>query len=518
MDQSSLPSSSSNHQYGHQHTIRVIKPNRHNHNSNESNKRQQQPSNSHRTKSNLQHSSSNSNSNSEQSSIPSVKILAKSNNYKSQVTNRPSINNARENDNNNRNSGTFNNQNRTSITNSVLEKQLTRLQIVPSNEDREKDLLFNCTKLLDGDFSLLDPTILERLLLSDSQISSASANSSNATNVMAPSGNQSTNVVNQSFSIVGAVGLDGVGKSSLLNMLANRKVFKTHSNMGTSSGSIQGRKNCLTTPLTHVTNGVDLHITSERLFLLDTQPLLSPSILDEFLRNNATVQMPFGAPPHHHHHHHNHHNASGNGTGSLSNVVGFDITEPENFAFIYSMQLLTFMFVICDHLILVLDSFSLDAYLLKLIATSLMMVGDSVQKANLIIYLKPQIENQSNDEKNFSKLDLVKPSRVVKEKRTKLAFLSLSRSLTSHNKMIDLLKQTIVSILGPNVNVEFVTDEQRLLTAVLKPPSRNLLVTDQQSRPIQYNTERAWYQSMQRFWENSIRKSTLFADYARYLP
>ena len=88
--------------------------------------------------------------------------------------------------------------------------------------------------------------------------------------------------------------------------------------------------------------------------------------------------------------------------------------------------------------------------------------------------------------------------------------------------MYELLKDTILAILGPNVSVDFITDERRLLATVLKPPPRNLLLGldahAQSARPIAYTTERAWFHSVQRFWDNSIRKSSLFADYARYLP
>lgn len=144
-----------------------------------------------------------------------------------------------------------------SISNSVsiLEKQLARMHIV---DHRERDILFNCIKMLDGEFNLQDTNVLERSLLSDVQPANQSSS--------APSG--------QSFCIVGAVGLDGVGKSTLLNSIANRHVFKTHRkisdeprNTTASSKTTSGHDN----PLSHVTTGVDLHITSERLFLLDTQ-------------------------------------------------------------------------------------------------------------------------------------------------------------------------------------------------------------------------------------------------------
>ena len=56
---------------------------------------------------------------------------------------------------------------------------------------------------------------------------------------------------------VAAVGLQSSGKSSILNRIAGKDVFKRH--------------NDISTLLQHLTSGIDLHITSERLFLLDTQ-------------------------------------------------------------------------------------------------------------------------------------------------------------------------------------------------------------------------------------------------------
>ena len=238
---------------------------------------------------------------------------------------------------------------------------------------------------------------------------------------------------------------------------------------------------------------------------------------------------------HHNHHQHQSNNGIGSGGPSLSSVVGFDITEPENFTYIYSMQLLTFMFAICDHLILVLDSLSFDIYLLKLVATALMMVGDSIPKANLIVYLKsangspaPLVPSFIPQQKPYNNNISSSHSMKMNTAEDNSSFFNhgyhdlhnyhLHSPTNSNSRIYELLKSTLVAILGPNVNIDIITDEHHLLTTVLKPPSRNLLVTDQQSQPIQYHTERAWFHSVQRFWENSIRKSTLFVDYARYLP
>lgn len=61
------------------------------------------------------------------------------------------------------------------------------------------------------------------------------------------------------INVVAAIGMQSVGKSTLLNYLAGKKVFKTHKDV---------EKDNL---LQHVTVGADVHITPERTFLIDTQ-------------------------------------------------------------------------------------------------------------------------------------------------------------------------------------------------------------------------------------------------------
>ncbi|OTF70293.1 SMG9-like protein [Euroglyphus maynei] len=183
-------------------------------------------------------------------------------------------------------------------------------------------------------------------------------------------------------------------------------------------------------------------------------------------------------------------------TAIFSQVVGFDIAETENFAFIYSLQMLTFLLSVSDHLIIVMDSFCLDVNLFKLLATSLMMVGDALMaKANIIIYFRTStnqnLEQQQQQQSSLYSID----------------FETRFRRFTE-------------TILGPNVNVDFIhNDEQRLINKVLRPPnSRSLVNLEQSCASINYHSEHQWFQSAQKFWDTSILKSTLFADYARYLP
>ena len=62
------------------------------------------------------------------------------------------------------------------------------------------------------------------------------------------------------FTVISAVGMQSVGKSSLLNKIAGRNVFRTHGDADTSQSYLK-----------HLTRGIDLHVSKERLFLLDCQ-------------------------------------------------------------------------------------------------------------------------------------------------------------------------------------------------------------------------------------------------------
>lgn len=104
-------------------------------------------------------------------------------------------------------------------------------------------------KLIEKDLSFGDINQLESILLSNSAEPGTTVSTSASTSTAALSG--------ESFCTVGIIGLEGVGKSSLLNRIADVEVFPIH-----------GKK--IPTFFGHLTDGVDFHITSERVFLLDT--------------------------------------------------------------------------------------------------------------------------------------------------------------------------------------------------------------------------------------------------------
>ena len=213
-------------------------------------------------------------------SIPAVKILAKSN--------KPSVTSSSSNDTNNQNQDIDTNSNTTvnvvkprpSV--SFLEKNIQPLLKIHQSRNNVQSETTTTTaasnkqpkyiKIVDFEFNFtiqpdtLSWSILDSWLLPDSNVSTTSNNSTSTPSASVPSSSSSTNITqgfgSQSFSIVAAVGLDGVGKSSLLNSMAQCDVFETRKMM-----AMKNHEN----PLNHITNGIDMHITAERVFLLDTQ-------------------------------------------------------------------------------------------------------------------------------------------------------------------------------------------------------------------------------------------------------
>ncbi|CAI0390603.1 unnamed protein product [Linum tenue] len=92
---------------------------------------------------------------------------------------------------------------------------------------------------------------------------------------------------NTDFTVVGVIGPPGVGKSTIMNELYGFD--------GTSPGmlppfNVQSEENRVTAR--HCTVGIEPRISSERLILLDTQPVFSPSILAEMMRPDGSPTIP----------------------------------------------------------------------------------------------------------------------------------------------------------------------------------------------------------------------------------
>ncbi|ERE61913.1 protein SMG9-like protein, partial [Cricetulus griseus] len=91
--------------------------------------------------------------------------------------------------------------------------------------------------------------------------------------------------------VVGVLGLQGTGKSMVMSLLSANTpeedqrayVFRAQSAEMKERGGNQ-------------TSGIDFFITQERIVFLDTQPILSPSILDHLINNDRKLPPEYNLP------------------------------------------------------------------------------------------------------------------------------------------------------------------------------------------------------------------------------
>ncbi|XP_067173018.1 nonsense-mediated mRNA decay factor SMG9-like [Apteryx mantelli] len=135
--------------------------------------------------------------------------------------------------------------------------------------------------------------------------------------------------------VVGVLGLQGTGKSTLMSLLAANQpeedqrafVFRPQSPEMKERG---GNQTC----------GIDFFITQERVVFLDTQPILSPSILDHLINNDRKL------PP--------------------------EYSLPHTYVEMQSLQIAAFLFTVC-HVVLVVQDWFTDLSLYRFLQTAEMV-------------------------------------------------------------------------------------------------------------------------------------------------
>jgi GTPase SAR1 family protein len=163
------------------------------------------------------------------------------------------------------------------------------------------------------------------------------------------------------LSIVSVIGPMGVGKSSLLNELAGRKIFETHSSLSKGDRPVLSKQ--------HLTRGIDIYSTYHRI-LLDCQPFLAPSVLEDFLTNRSSSQF---------------------NKSSL-------ISDPLTSCHMISLQLATFLIATSDYVIIMFRWLA-DVNFLKLLASAIMLIGEDNLRAKFIIFSKDKGAHDGNFKK-----------------------------------------------------------------------------------------------------------------------
>ncbi|TRY94703.1 hypothetical protein DNTS_021600 [Danionella cerebrum] len=152
---------------------------------------------------------------------------------------------------------------------------------------------------------------------------------------------------------VGVIGLQGTGKSTVMSLLSANSpeedqrayVFRAQTQ------EIKERAG-------NQSSGIDFYITQERVIFLDTQPILSPSLLDHFINNDRKL------PP--------------------------EYNLPHTYVEMQSLQITAFLFTVC-HVVIVIQDWFTDTNLYRFLQTAEM--------------LKPSTPSSSHDSSSSSGTD-----------------------------------------------------------------------------------------------------------------
>lgn len=168
--------------------------------------------------------------------------------------------------------------------------------------------------------------------------------------------NQASKVLqpnNYDFKVLSIIGPPASRKSSIMNKIAGSEVFPSH---GSTKSPPKGI-------LQHLTEGVDLFVTKSRMVLLDSQGLMSSSILDDFI------------------------------SGSLPMTSMSDSFTEADVLLITSMQIISFLVSVSDSLIITCKDGFLDTNFLQMLSTCISIMSSSPRQLNLIWYLTEKLKN-----------------------------------------------------------------------------------------------------------------------------
>ncbi|XP_048521867.1 nonsense-mediated mRNA decay factor SMG9 isoform X1 [Dendroctonus ponderosae] len=329
---------------------------------------------------------------------------------------------------------------------------------------------------------------------------------------------------NRDFIVVGVVGTQGVGKSTILNLLAETKVseqvkearFKSQTESmrdSYSDDSILPNKDKDEVGFIHnvetvediensvnATHGINIYVSPNRVIFLDCQPILSLAVLDRLIENE----------------------------NKRSSLVG-DFVPVENSGEIQGLQLTGFLMSVC-HVLLVVQDWFFDSNVIRFVQTAEM--------------LKPTISNPEDEYCEHSPHLIMVHNRAQMSDFTPAKFKVMQRAyelLFQKTKMhfqsnLGLASGRVLNTFnaencGNPVNLylipEILPDSETVAGKVLKghPPLEDLVkklkaniygATKSSLTHVQL-TEKTWLVYCNKVWE-TVKKSPFFVEYTKLMP
>ncbi|XP_071806828.1 nonsense-mediated mRNA decay factor SMG9-like isoform X1 [Asterias amurensis] len=313
------------------------------------------------------------------------------------------------------------------------------------------------------------------------------------------------------FLVVGVLGLQGSGKSTLMSILAGSSVSDNKSPYIFKPQTREIRNQSM-----HQTTGIDFYVTNERVMILDTQPVLSSSVMDSLMSHEKSL------PP--------------------------DVTSAENCNEIQSLQLASFLLTVC-HVVLIVQDWFLDINLVEFLKRAEMLKPPTPSPS-------PALEGSNNEEtEDFFPNVVFVLNKARQEDFQVTAVQSMQESIAKLFKDSKLTLQGTASVahtkLLPGLNRKNLPLDVNLfvLPRFDKTPAENSSSEDHSILlsllPVSYQghpsvelltkafrnqiygaartslthtslTEKNWFHYAARTWE-AIKKSSLMSEFNRLL-
>ncbi|XP_065158043.1 nonsense-mediated mRNA decay factor SMG9 isoform X2 [Atheta coriaria] len=305
------------------------------------------------------------------------------------------------------------------------------------------------------------------------------------------------------FLVIGVIGTQGVGKSTVMNMLATEKfhtVNKSQNGCSEAKASEKGQhcifkletaddyENC-----SHTTNGIDMYITENRTILLDCQPFLSSSVMDELAHNDL----------------------------KRSNLL----STAEHFGELQGLQHIAFLMSVC-HIIIFTQDFFIDPNSVRFLLTAEM--------------LKPTMTNNEEEFLEQCPHLLILHTKAPLEDFTQARFKQIQHTYRNIFKSSKFLLESSLGLgtgkiiptlneekCGAAINLFLLPDFDSYEESICHgyPPLEQLVKTLRRNLscvtkfPLSHVplTEKTWLSYCTKVWDH-VKKSSFYVEYAKVLP
>lgn len=300
------------------------------------------------------------------------------------------------------------------------------------------------------------------------------------------------------FYVIGVLGLQGVGKSTIMSIISG--IYAEVSSHKQCKQLFKAQTNDLKEIGEHCTTGIDMYVTSQRIILLDTQPVMSASVMDHMIQYE---KKPLGGPDYH---------------------------SAENALLMQSLQQAAFLMAVCHTLVTVQDWF-IDLHYLRFLLSAEMLKPSTpinLHDPNTlpeetseyyphIVFVQNKCEREDFYPDSVAKMQ---NTLYMPLQRSKLKFSgSLQNSFQKQKDKVNLF------LLPKKDNSEFDSPSDRFPEYKGHPGFRCLadsLRHQVLSMPRSLLThtalsEKNWFHYSARIWD-TVKKSNLFLEYNRLLP